>query len=460
MKKWAAIILLSLLCVISLPELSEANQGKNFEKDLQTYLKDVSKIRGFDVTKNDIEYSLSLYEMSLDDFADVAELKDYLGEVISKDGSNLEEIYEEYEIGIAELEALLKEYGETLDDYVFVYDLWVSVDLYIPRDPNFDENLEIWLKEVSKIRGFKVTRGHIEHSLALYDATMDEFKRVKNLSNFLGEVIEKDLGNIAWLYEELGMDKQEFLQLLKDNQLDINNYVFVDDLMTDVYDVIGWGEDNLEEELAQIMAEFGLTEEELNRLEKHFLSIEDSLLQEETIERLINLAERMMAFEDFDTATDLTAEQLLELLSIYKEFLSIFQLKVEYALVQSGTEKPLSLEDLFGMKELVNANLLIKIYNLQGEFLADLLITGEMVDSDSLHQVGKDMKNVLNEKPSEKSAPAKETIVKPAKESGTEKGARLPNTAGNFAEKSIGWLLVSLVGMTLLFRMRKIGSEK
>lgn len=476
MRKWSAIVLVSLLLVIGLPQITEASQGKDFDKNLQTYLQEISKVRGFEVTISDIEFSLGFYEMNLGDFADVAELKEFLGEVIQKDGSNLEAIYEDYSISAAELEALLKEYGESLDDYVFVDDIWISAGFYLEekiiRDPNFDDNLEIWLVEVSKVRGFEITRKHIEDSLALYESTLDEFKTVERVSDFLGEVIEKDLGNLDWVYEIYGISEQELLQTLKDNQLDINDYVFTDDLMYDLDGIIGWEDDNLEEELAQVMKEFGLTEEELIRLEEHFISIADSLFEDENMARLMNLADRLIAFEEFDTATDLSIDQIGELISIYKEFISLFQLKVEFILVQSGSETQMSIQDLFGMEKLVNANLLIKINNVQDEFLADLLITGEMVDSDSLQKVGKDIKNVLDNQAADKNhAPikgskdyavesGKETVVKSEKAPSTEKGAKLPSTASNFVDKSIGWLLVSLVGMTFLLRIRKTGSEK
>lgn len=226
-----------------MPQFTEAKQSNNgIEKNLEKYLQKVSKVRGFPVTKNDIAYSLTIYEMSLGDFEDITELEDFLGEVIRKDEGNLKEMYDYLEISAKDVKTILKENGETLNDYIFVDDLEQSIEFYleekIVRDPDFDQNLEVWLKQVSKVRGFKVTRGHIEHSLGIYEEHLDNFKTVERVSDFLGEVIEKDLGNLDWIYEMYGLDKNGLLQVLKDNKLNINDYVFVDNLTTDLYEII------------------------------------------------------------------------------------------------------------------------------------------------------------------------------------------------------------------------------
>lgn len=44
----------------------------------------------------------------------------------------------------------------------------------------------------------------------------------------------------------------------------------------------------------------------------------------------------MMAFEDFDVATEFTGEQIAELASIYEELLIIFKLKAVYSLIKGG----------------------------------------------------------------------------------------------------------------------------
>lgn len=361
-----------------MPNLTAAKVDKQFERDMETYLKEISKKRGQTVTRDDLEYSLTLYEMVLDDFADINELKDFLGEVIKSDSSNLQELYNEFGLTHEEMVSLLQEHGELLEDYIFIDDLYESIAFYLEekvvRDPDFDKNLETWLKEISKVRGFNVTRDHIIASLAIYEESLENFKTVERVDEFLGEVIRKDLSNLDWVYDMYDLNEKQLLQLLKENKQDINDYVFIDDLMNDLDYTVEVG---LAEELAQLMEGYGLSADELKNLQDHFYSLEEELAKEETINRLLEISYRLMEFEEFDTATEITAEQAIELLSIYKELVSIFQVKIEYTLLQSGKETTLSLNDLFKMEKLVNAELKISIYNLQGKFLADLIITGK-----------------------------------------------------------------------------------
>src|SRR4051794_22095296 len=113
MKKiWLA--LLSLTLVISLfPSLTSAAQSKKFEQELTQFLKEASEVRGFKVTKDDIEETLSYsyYDESIEDFQSIKELKLELGQIIKADLSNLDFIYKEYSLTKDSLIQLLKDNG-------------------------------------------------------------------------------------------------------------------------------------------------------------------------------------------------------------------------------------------------------------------------------------------------------------------------------------------------------------
>lgn len=193
-----------------------------------------------------------------------------------------------------------------------------------------------------------------------------------NYPIFLGEIINKDLSNVGPYF---GIDQEDILKLISDNDLDINNYVFLDDLSYDLEGEFIWEDDDFFD-LSFFMQEFNLTEDELLRLEEHILSIPD-ITSDETIEKLLNLADRMMAFSEFETIKELTPGQVGELMAIFREFLDVFQLHAEFVLVTDQGEENLSLETLFHLTKLENADLKVNIYNLQGDFLADIIISGE-----------------------------------------------------------------------------------
>ncbi|MGE7903488.1 processed acidic surface protein [Peribacillus sp. NPDC094092] len=466
-KLWA--ILVSFTLLISLfPQLASAAPSKNFEQELTKYLKEVSLVRGFEVTKDDIETSLSFYDESIKNFDSIEDLKDALGEVIKADLSNLDAIYEDYNLTNESLIKLLNENGEELDDYIFIWDLDEAVYFYseegdFERDPNFDKEFVNYLAEVSKVRGFEVTKEDIEASLEIYDFSTEEFESVDELSEFLGDVIKADLSNLDYFNENYGLDKQALLQLLEENGEDISDYVYIDNLEETVWNLTGGGMDGeVAEDLLPIFEEdFGLTEEELQRLEDHLMSLEGHLSNPETAKQLEELGNRMMAFEEFDVATELTAEQIAEMASIYEELLSIFKLKVSYALVKSGSESPVSLLDLMKLEELKGANLKISIYSTDGKFLADLLITGDMVDSDTLTNAGGQIKESAKEvqKTIEKAPvakPVKQKISTDTKsEHQTVKGAKLPNTASDYIPNALLGLCIILFGSLMYRKIRK-----
>ncbi|AGK55804.1 processed acidic surface protein [Bacillus sp. 1NLA3E] len=352
MKKISRILLALLLLLPSLPNLSFAAQDPTFDSDLEVYLEEISATRGFEVTKEDIEESLTLYELGLDDFDSVTDLSDFLGEVISSDNSNLEDMLTEYDLTIDELNSLLEENGEAIDDYVFIDDLDYSVSFYL-------------------------------------------------------NPIEGDPGSID------------------------------DEFATNL--------------LAAFQEQFGLTEAELNKLSEHFIAHQEELSSPESLAKLEELATRMEAFGEFDKLTDLNSEQVQEFLSIYDEFLTILQLKVDFYLVKSDKESAIPFWEVLSMNELNNAKLKMNIYDLSGNFLADLLITGEMVDSDTVNEVGQEV-----DKATEKVVVEKAKTETTAVQFKTEKGGKLPNTAGNYVPNILIGLFMILSGVMVYRTYRRI----
>lgn len=137
--KRLGFLLLTLSMIIGLlPKAAYASEIANFNQDLTAYLDEVSATRGFEVNEDDIDQSLSAYYMTTDDFTTVDEMKEFLGEVINADLSNLDSIYETYELDQTSLTQLLSEYGEGLDDYIFVSDLDWAVAFYTDSDSGED----------------------------------------------------------------------------------------------------------------------------------------------------------------------------------------------------------------------------------------------------------------------------------------------------------------------------------
>ncbi|WP_179288964.1 processed acidic surface protein [Bacillus sp. 7894-2] len=337
----------------------------------------------------------------------------------------------------------MRKLGVVLSVVVLIFSLFSPAAS--AQTPEFDEEFQQYLSDISATRGLEVTREDIEASLSWYDESIENFSSIEELSDFLGEVIKGDLSNLLFIYEEYDLDEDSLISLLEEYGEELDDYIFVGDLEEAVFFYTAdefVDEDMIKELLEVFKTEFDLTDEEIERLKNHLLSIEDDLSSPETIQRLEELAYRMMEIGDFDVAGELTSEQVEEMLAIFDELLSIYQVKVEYTLITNNSEKELTLLELFNMTELINAKLKISIYNLAGEFLADIIITGEMFDSDLIKETGKDLTK------------ATEKVKKPS-ENKTEKGGKLPNTASNNMLYGVMGVFSLMIGVTLFRRVRE-----
>ena len=307
---------------------------------------------------------------------------------------------------------------------------------------NQDE-LNAYLSEV------RMSQEELEEYLSYYDLTLNELKSVEELRDTLGPAVTPE--TLQNLLEQYEMTEAELTELLieygeleeGDSIIDTFHFIY------DIEDIIDLEMDYDEEEMEYdkeisdlvegLFTQIGLTDEELDRFMNHLLPIvEDPSFES----RLMAISDRMNQLEYFETIDELSAEQVAELLSIYNDLQSLLQIQFKFALIQDGTTTNLSLEALFQLKELTNASLLVSIYDLNGNFLLDFTLTGEMIGSDLVKETGNDIKQ--STKVISKVVEVKKEKKKPVKpEHKTEKGGLLPKTAGNY-------LFGALIGLVLM----------
>ena len=105
---------------------------------------------------------------------------------------------------------------------------------------------------------------------------------------------------------------------------------------------------------------------------------------------------------------------------------------------------------MVALEETKGHDLLIELYNTQGQFLADMIITAEMFSSELIEDTVTDLNQA--ETVIKKQGPAK---VKPvSKHPKTVKGGKLPNTAGNYIEGVLAGIGLILIGMAILHRRK------
>jgi len=454
MKKLGILLLALLMLVGVLPSAAFAAESTSNNLDLTNYLNEVSTTRGYEVSKDDIDLSLANYGMTTDDFNTVDEIKSYLGEVINADSSNLNSIYENYELDQTTLPQLLNEYGEELNDYVFLNDLDYALDLYtysFQQEVDFDTKLSAYLVDVSTVRGFDVTEEYINSYLSEYSTSTDDFETVSDLSEYLGDVMRADLSNLDYLYTNFGMDEQALLQLIEENGKTINDFVYIDQLEALIWPSLGGNYSAIDPAMIMdILKQLDLTEEELQNLEAHFLSITDYLSSAEVQAQLEQVVNRMMELSgtliEKGTADENykpSDAEIAEFASIYEELLTMVKLKVVFSLSIEGVDTPYSVEELMKMDEtdIKDTDIKIAVYNDNSELLADLVVTSEFLNSKLGGIIEKvdDAVNIENDSVQ------------------TVKGGQLPKTASNYIPNALLGLLITIVGILIY---RKVRNDK
>ncbi|MDF2512755.1 MAG: hypothetical protein K0S04_2621 [Herbinix sp.] len=464
MKRLAVLLLICSMLVSLLPHRAYAAENPSAENpstensaaensltemDLTAYLQEISAIRGFEVSEDNIAFALYMADKSLEDFKTVEELKAFLGEVILADNSNLSNVYNKYNLDLTSIEEVLKENGEELKDYVFLSDLDIALDFYIvTKEVDFDTKLEAYLAEISAVRGFTVTKEDINALLEEVYSSIDDFETVADLSSYMGEVINADLSNLDYFIENYGLDKAAVLQLLEENDLAINDFIFMNEVEKVVINSMGSNLPDFDfSEFMDLLSQIGITENEIANLENHFIlneeyfsSEEGMAIFEDVISRLEaslqRINEKTLADEDYIPSE----AEITEFVSLYEELISAFKLKASISMVKDGVETKYSLVQLLKADLDLDAEYKIELYNEDSELLLDAVITAEFI-KDNFGEIIDKVDDLT------------ETVVKGNVKT-TVKGAKLPKTASNNIPMALLGIVFTISGVVLLRKLR------
>ncbi|WP_368503102.1 processed acidic surface protein [Alkalihalophilus sp. As8PL] len=363
----------------------------------------------------------------------------------------------------ASFNEFLKEIGWDKQDYL---DYLESKELDLSQydidelgTPLTEDSIQILLQDYDLTRDelnkLLIENGDIEEGQDVLD--IDWLFFTEDLEWFVGFYLEDDWGtpiteeNLQELLNEYGFaNKEELESFLNEFGDSIEDYEYIEDLDWIIYWYM-YGHEEFSLDFDGLFSEIGLTSEELERLINHFMSLD--LENPAFLDRLVALNDRLMAIPDFESASELSAEEIAELLSIFDEMLDLFQLDVKYYLVKGDEKKSISFGTLMTMDSTNGYDLLIELYNKQGEFLADILLTADMFGSDLIKNTGGDLKEV--EKAIAKPQAKKEVEKVATAPVKTVKGGRLPDTATDYANNMLFGLGALLAGV-ILFRRRKV----
>ncbi|WP_084243727.1 processed acidic surface protein [Planomicrobium okeanokoites] len=455
MKKLLVLLMAVLLVVSALPAstFAIAKDDPEFEK----FLEEINWSK-----KSYINYLMEK-NWSLDDFGDVSEL----GTPLSEEG--VQTVMEDFELTREELNELLVEFGDieegedVLDGTYLIFneELYFFTEYYMTADFGMiDEDGEEFAAFLESINWTK------EDYLAYLDSKdwgLEYFSDVSELGTPLSEEgVQKVMKDFDLTREELNALLVEYGDIEEGQDvLDSNMYIIFNE---DLYFYVEWyldDENYIDLNDLDIFTEVGLTEEELDRLFEHFITLN---FEDETfLDQLDALLQRLDAVPYFESADDLDAEEIAILLDIFDDMMNLFEVETKYYLTD-GTEKTaLTLTALLALETTNGKDLLIEIFDREGTFLADIVLTAEMFGSEIIEETGKDLE-VVEEVIA---APVKETkevkkeaksVKKDTKAVQTTKGGKLPKTATDYVSNTLVGLAFVLIGFLLFRRMKTVSN--
>jgi len=272
------------------------------------------------------------------------------------------------------------------------------------------------------------TQAELEEYLAFYEMSLNDFNSITELREVLGTPITSD--NLLKLLDSYNMSMDELNELLAGFGESVNDYKFVEDL---AFAIEFYQSHDVElKKLEKLLASVGLTENEVDRLFTHVISLDQM-----NIEQKMKQYEQQLAKYDhvLDT-TKLTSAEQRELISIFEGVLSTLQLEQKYYLVKGTERVEISFTDLLQRESFGEYSLLIELYNADGEMVLDMLFSADMLTSGSILTIVKG-------------------FVQTAEMAGemvsSMHGDRMPNTASPYVMQMVLSILL-IAGGILLYR--------
>ncbi|ADP33586.1 beta-lactamase enzyme family protein [Bacillus atrophaeus subsp. globigii] len=390
MTKKLMCVIICLLIIAPAMQVSAAPK----QEELQSYLKEIG------MTKTELQtYLKENYDEDLNDFTSAAELREYLGERLTDKA----------------LTAYLKEYGmskKEAEHQLFVF-------------------------------------GFLQKSQAIQDVYVfaDDFVSALDYITSYTPLTDK---NFAALLKKYGLTKSEYSKMFPGDE-DIR--LFTDSIEdAEEYLSAALEEKQAEEQFMKLFSQIGIDQNELENLYQHMSALEKK--DPQFSDKLLALSDRLLDLPSFTSISELSAGEIAELLDVMNDFQDTLQVKTKFYLINGNSKKELTARSLLSVNPAQGSKLLVELYDWNGKFLLDAIFTADMVDSETAHQTGSDIRKA------EQIVKESKTSTKPKKTSAaqvekTVKGAKLPKTAGHYAEWSMFGLLLLAGGLLMIRKLRK-----
>lgn len=230
------------------------------------------------------------------------------------------------------------------------------------------------------LTGIGWTKQDLMEYLNYYEIPLDEFNTVEELKEILGTPINST--NFQELLKKYDLTEKEFMELMDHFGDSKNEYTFIEDLDSSVEFYVNYDDYMAETEAG--LAEFGITEEESERLNNYLEAVEEK--NKDQLDQIaINdtLWEMLANSEDPSQITD---EMIDEMVQILEKTISLYEIKVNYQV----DGKAVTLKDFMKMEK-PPGSISASIYDISGNLLMDLTIPKEFFEDLEAVEEGEDM---------------------------------------------------------------------
>lgn len=376
------VVLLTVILTIFIPVSTSATEAN--DPQFESFLKKI----GWD--KQDYLDYLKSKHWDLDYF----DSKDELGTPLTEKA--IQSALKEFDLTREELNTLLVEFGDLEKGQDVLQGEWIifTEELHDYVKHYLDDYTLINEKNLQDLlTSYEIaSKQELENILVQFDDSLENYKYLENLESivdlYLYELSLTPINdtNFQELLKRYGFNSKEELEtFLNDHGDSMEYYKYMEELE----DAISFYQDEVEfDEIYPDLPDIGLSDEEIGKLLEHFFSldIEDSTF----LNKLLELQDKLAPFENLENVDELSENQIIEFKQIYQQLLELFQIDINYYLVKDNEKNPVSFDALMTMYSTDGYDLLLEIYNKNGELLADLLLPSDLFDFQKIIEEAKD----------------------------------------------------------------------
>jgi processed acidic surface protein len=227
------------------------------------------------------------------------------------------------------------------------------------------------------------TKQELLDYLEYYEIPLDDFSTVEDLKVVMGTPINSK--NLQGLLTKYNLTEQELTDLMDHFEDSLNDYKFIEDLDAAVDFYV-----NHDEYMAEVeneLAKIGLTEEETERFFNYLAQVEEN--NKNQLDQMEALDLRLENFLSVNDPSELSDEELDELVQILNETIALYEINVKFKI----DNKEVTLKELLKMEEAPN-NLFVSIYSTSGELLIDFSMPAEFFETGDVMEKGEEIIHV------------------------------------------------------------------